>query len=123
MAPLTSADPEVVRILRERFQIKELRGPQGEAIDAVLAGKDVLVTMPTGAGKSLVYQLPAVVLPGMTLVVSPLIALMKDQVDALTEKGVAANRYTPTFPGTRASKAELLGSSMASKNTAWRSSC
>jgi ATP-dependent DNA helicase RecQ len=77
-------------VLRERFGHSELRGPQREVIEAVLAGRDVLLTMPTGGGKSLCYQLPAVMLDGSTLVVSPLIALMQDQVDALERKGVRA---------------------------------
>jgi ATP-dependent DNA helicase RecQ len=78
------------QVLRARFGLEALRGHQAAAIEAVLAGRDVLVTMPTGAGKSLIYQLPALVLDGLTLVVSPLIALMKDQVDALQAKGIAA---------------------------------
>ena len=81
---------DAIRALRERFGLDEFRGPQREAIEAVLAGRDVLLTMPTGAGKSLVYQLPATLLEGLTLVVSPLIALMQDQVDALKKKGVRA---------------------------------
>ena len=83
-------DPRVLRALQEVFGIEDYRGPQEAAITAVLAGRDVLLTMPTGAGKSLVYQLPAVVEEGMTLVVSPLIALMKDQVDALRARGIRA---------------------------------
>ncbi len=82
------SDPE--RVLRERFGLPAFRGPQRAAIEAVLAGRDALVTMPTGAGKSLVYQLPALMLEGLTLVVSPLIALMQDQVDALRRRGIAA---------------------------------
>jgi ATP-dependent DNA helicase RecQ len=77
-------------VLRGRFGLADFRGPQREVIEAVLAGRDVLLTMPTGAGKSLCYQLPAVVLDGLTLVVSPLIALMQDQVDALRERGIEA---------------------------------
>ncbi len=78
------------RALRERFGLSDFRGRQREAIEAVLAGRDVLLTMPTGAGKSLAYQLPALLVEGLTLVISPLIALMKDQVDALQRKGIAA---------------------------------
>ncbi|MCC6409141.1 MAG: RecQ family ATP-dependent DNA helicase [Planctomycetes bacterium] len=77
-------------VLRERFGHAELRGPQREVIEAVLAGRDVLLTMPTGGGKSLCYQLPALLVDGLTLVISPLIALMQDQVDALTKKGIRA---------------------------------
>ncbi|MCB9883474.1 MAG: ATP-dependent DNA helicase RecQ [Planctomycetes bacterium] len=77
-------------VLAERFGHETFREGQAAAIDACLAGTDTLVVMPTGAGKSLCYQLPAVLLPGYCLVVSPLIALMKDQVDSLRERGVAA---------------------------------
>src|SRR5688500_1961026 len=73
-----------------RFGLSSFRRGQREVIQAVLEGKDCLCIMPTGGGKSLCYQLPAVARPGLTLVVSPLIALMKDQVDALSERGIAA---------------------------------
>ena len=73
-----------------RFGLSSFRPGQREVIQAVLDGKDALCIMPTGGGKSLCYQLPAVARPGLTLVVSPLIALMKDQVDSLTERGIAA---------------------------------
>jgi ATP-dependent DNA helicase RecQ len=82
--------PALESALRERFGLSAFRGPQREVIEAVVAGRDVLLTMPTGAGKSLCYQLPAVVLDGLVLVVSPLIALMQDQVDALRKRGVRA---------------------------------
>lgn len=75
---------------RESFGVTNLYPFQEEAIEAVLAGRDVLVTVPTGAGKSLLYQLPAILQPGLTLVVSPLIALMKDQVDSLQKRGLRA---------------------------------
>src|SRR5499427_7371292 len=77
-------------ILRERFGFDEFRPAQREVIDLVLSGKDVVVVMPTGGGKSLCYQLPALLFPGVTLVVSPLITLMKDQVDALGARDIAA---------------------------------
>ena len=92
-------DPRIEKALREEFGLERLRPRQAEAIEAVLAGRDVLLTMPTGAGKSLVYQLPAVVLPGLTLVVSPLIALMKDQVDALRKKGIRASFVNSSISG------------------------
>jgi ATP-dependent DNA helicase RecQ len=77
---------------------------QREAIEAVLGGRDALVVMPTGGGKSLCYQLPAILLPGITLVVSPLIALMKDQADRLQKLGIPsiALNSTLTFAQTRA---------------------
>ena len=76
--------------LLEHLGLPSFRGYQREAIEAVMEGRDLLLTMPTGAGKSLVYQLPAVLLEGLILVISPLIALMKDQVDALVERGLRA---------------------------------
>src|SRR6266545_1563665 len=76
--------------LARHFGHQAFRPGQEEMIRAVLAGRDVLAVMPTGSGKSLGYQLPALLLPGLTLVVSPLIALMKDQVDELNRKGIRA---------------------------------
>src|SRR5687768_16711024 len=73
-----------------RFGLSSFRPGQREVIQAVLDGKDALCIMPTGGGKSLCFQLPAVARPGLTLVVSPLIALMKDQVDQLQASGIAA---------------------------------
>ena len=72
------------------------RPGQRAAVEAVLAGRDAVVIMPTGSGKSLCYQLTALMLPGVTLVVSPLIALMKDQVDGLVKKGIAATYINST---------------------------
>ena len=77
-------------MLVDRFGHKQFQKGQWEPIDAVLNGTDALVVMPTGSGKSLVYQLPALMLPGLTVVVSPLIALMKDQQDKLAAHGVDA---------------------------------
>jgi ATP-dependent DNA helicase RecQ len=74
-------------VLHSSFGLGEFRPGQEEVIRAVLGGRDALVVMPTGAGKSLIYQLPALLLPGLTVVVSPLIALMKDQTDKLDELG------------------------------------
>ncbi|TLD69142.1 RecQ family ATP-dependent DNA helicase [Phragmitibacter flavus] len=76
--------------LRKHFGFREFLDGQEAVMGAVLGGQDVMVIMPTGGGKSLCYQLPAMVMDGVTLVVSPLIALMKDQVDALVNKGIAA---------------------------------
>ena len=77
-------------VLRERIGHADFRSGQWEPIQAVLEGRDALVVMPTGSGKSIVYQLPALLLPGLTVVVSPLIALMKDQQDKLQAHGVDA---------------------------------
>lgn len=80
-----------------RFGLSRFRPGQQEVVEAVLAGKDCLTIMPTGGGKSLCYQLPAVMLPGVTLVISPLIALMKDQVDSLTRLGIPATCINSTL--------------------------
>ena len=76
--------------LKHFFGYDEFRLTQLPIIESVLAGKDTLAIMPTGAGKSICYQLPAMLLPGITIVISPLIALMKDQVDALVANGIYA---------------------------------
>jgi ATP-dependent DNA helicase RecQ len=92
----------VAQALKERFGIQRLRPGQRTVIDQVLAGRSTLAIMPTGAGKSLCYQLPALLLPGRTLVVSPLIALMKDQVEALRERGIAAVQLNSAVDGDEA---------------------
>jgi ATP-dependent DNA helicase RecQ len=84
-------------VLRDVFGYEAFRAGQEEIISAVLAGRDCLGVMPTGAGKSLTYQIPARVLGGTTLVVSPLVALMKDQVDAVTEVGLRATYLNSTL--------------------------
>jgi ATP-dependent DNA helicase RecQ len=94
------------RTLRHTFGFRSLREGQEEVIRAILAGKDTLAIMPTGAGKSLCYQLPGAELPGTTIIVSPLISLMKDQVDKLRELGVDAVQVNSTL--TTGEEAELL---------------
>ena len=84
----TLADARAV--LRSTFGYPDFRPGQERAVESVLAGNDTLVILPTGGGKSLCYQVPALLLPGLTVVVSPLISLMKDQVDALVARGVPA---------------------------------
>ncbi|TAM51806.1 MAG: DNA helicase RecQ [Acidobacteria bacterium] len=86
-----AADPE--RVLRSVFGYTGFRPLQREVMERVIGGGDAFVLMPTGGGKSLCYQVPALVRPGTAVVVSPLISLMKDQVDALRANGVAAERY------------------------------
>ena len=86
-------DPDAIaKTLADTFGFATLREGQRAVIDRLLAGKSVLAIFPTGAGKSLCYQLPALLLDGVTLVISPLIALMKDQIDFLVGKGIAAAR-------------------------------
>jgi ATP-dependent DNA helicase RecQ len=82
-----------IDVLNEIFGFQSFRPQQQEIVETVLAGRDAFVLMPTGGGKSLCYQVPALCLPGTALVVSPLISLMKDQVDALRENGVSAACY------------------------------
>ncbi len=83
----TDTIDDVRETARDVFGWEELRPGQDDAIGSVLAGHDVLLVMPTGAGKSAVYQLPALHLDGPTVVVSPLIALQRDQVSGLLERG------------------------------------
>ena len=77
-------------ILTSRFGYTEFRPGQQQVVESLLAGRSALAVFPTGAGKSLCYQLPALMLEGVTVVVSPLIALMKDQIDLLARQGVDA---------------------------------
>lgn len=86
--PGVSSRPEPRHVLRSVFGFDSFRGHQESVIETVLAGQSALLLMPTGMGKSLCYQIPARLLPGLTLVISPLIALMKDQVDAAMQKGL-----------------------------------
>src|SRR3954469_10350570 len=79
-------------VLESRFGFSSFRAGQERVVEALLAGRSALAVFPTGAGKSLCYQLPALMLDGVTVVVSPLIALMKDQIDALVRQGVDAAR-------------------------------
>ena len=89
------SDPH--KFLEKYFGFREFLDAQEEVITTLLAGEDALVVMPTGGGKSLCYQLPALIMDGVTIVVSPLIALMKDQVDALERRGIAATLINSTL--------------------------
>ena len=98
-SPAVPPSPALLRALekmREVFKIRDLRPGQAEIIEAVLAGRDTLAVMPTGSGKSLTYQLPALVLDGPTLVVSPLLALIEDQYTKLKAAGVPIVRIDST---------------------------
>ncbi|TSK04470.1 MAG: DNA helicase RecQ [Geobacter sp.] len=86
-----------IQILNDIFGYKAFRPRQQEIVDTVISGRDAFVLMPTGGGKSLCFQVPALCLPGTAIVVSPLISLMKDQVDALRENGIAAACYNSSL--------------------------
>src|SRR5437879_10952136 len=90
MATFTGGLPRARELLGERFGLAAFRVHQLKVLGPLLAGRSVLAVLPTGAGKSLCFQLPALMAPGLTLVVSPLISLMQDQVGALRRRGVAA---------------------------------
>src|SRR5215212_9375782 len=94
--PTDQRSDEASRVLRQVFGYDTFRGSQREIIDHVIGGGDALVLMPTGGGKSLCYQIPALVRDGVAVVVSPLIALMQDQVDALRTLGVRAGFLNST---------------------------
>src|SRR5271170_2356323 len=89
-------------LLKRYFGFASFRPLQREIIRATLAGKDVFALLPTGGGKSLCFQLPALMRPGLTMVVSPLIALMKDQVDSLQSAGIAATFLNSSIPSAQA---------------------
>src|SRR6187551_854337 len=94
----SAAPAAALDTLRSVFGFPAFRDGQEAVVSRLLAGQSVLAIFPTGGGKSLCYQLPALLLPGVTLVVSPLIALMKDQIDFLVSKGVAAARLDSSVP-------------------------
>src|SRR3989344_3027363 len=93
---MTTATHDLSALLQKHFGFSTFRPLQEEVMQTVLAGEDCLVVMPTGSGKSLCFQLPALCLDGVTLVISPLIALMKDQVDGLRADGIAAEFLNST---------------------------
>ncbi len=102
--PVTTPSLDQARaVLRERFGYPAFRPGQEAAVESVLAGHDTLVVLPTGGGKSLCYQVPALILPKLTVVISPLISLMKDQVDALAARGLPATFVNSTLTGSQIS--------------------
>ena len=106
---MTTSRSEVEAVLASEFGFSDFRPGQARVIEALLAGRSALAVFPTGGGKSLCYQLPALLLDGVTVVVSPLIALMKDQIDALLRQGVDAARLDSSLdPGEARDVADRL---------------
>ncbi|THJ23936.1 MAG: ATP-dependent DNA helicase RecQ [Nitrospira sp. CG24E] len=95
---------DLTRQLNDQFGFEKFRPGQEEVIRAVLAGRDAMAVMPTGQGKSLCYQFPATLLPGLTLVISPLIALMQDQVAAMKQRNIAAAAFHSGLTGLEKSR-------------------
>ncbi|MBI5772407.1 MAG: RecQ family ATP-dependent DNA helicase [Verrucomicrobia bacterium] len=104
----TESDSQLLPVLKQTFGFATFRPLQEEIIRDSLAGRDTFALLPTGGGKSLCFQLPALVRPGLTVVISPLIALMKDQVDALRANGVAATFLNSSL-GADAARTRLRG--------------
>src|SRR3954454_2794967 len=92
------------RVLKSAFGYENFRPGQEAAVSAILSGRDTVVVLPTGGGKSLCFQVPALLMPGITVVVSPLISLMKDLVDALTAKGLPAAFINSTLTSAEAAE-------------------
>jgi ATP-dependent DNA helicase RecQ len=102
-SPATYTLEDARAALREHFGYPAFRAGQEAAVESVLAGKDTLVVLPTGGGKSLCFQVPALMLPKLTVVISPLISLMKDQVDALVARGLPATFVNSTLSSSQIS--------------------
>ena len=96
--PTTNTTPNIKNLLKTHFGYDAFLPNQKQIINNILKGKDTLAIMPTGGGKSLCFQLPALALSGTAIVVSPLIALMKDQVDALRANGISAAYFNSSQP-------------------------
>lgn len=101
----------MIELLKKHFGYESFRPLQAEVIEYCVSGKDALVLMPTGGGKSLCFQIPALHFPGITIVISPLVALMKDQVDALRSNGIAAAFLNSTLSPTEIAQVEREASS------------
>lgn len=103
---ITTLKKAPLDVLHSIFGYKSFRGQQAEIINHIIEGNDALILMPTGGGKSLCYQIPALCLSGITIVISPLIALMQDQVEALKQLGVKASVLNSTLSANESSKIE-----------------
>ena len=105
------------QLLKSAFDYDNFRPGQEAAVSAILAGRDTVVVLPTGGGKSLCFQVPALLMPGLTVVVSPLISLMKDQVDALVARGLPAAFINSTLTSGQVSDrlARVAGSHEATR--------
>ena len=108
---------DIRTVLKKSFGFDQFRPGQRQTVEAIVQGKSAAAIFPTGAGKSLCYQLPALLEPGMTLVVSPLLSLMKDQIDFLNSKNIAAAKldsgmspeeYSSTLENARAGRLKIL---------------
>ena len=106
MTPPNLPRPDLLDVLEARFGFRELLPGQRAVMDALLAGESALAVFPTGGGKSLCYQLPALLFEGVTIVISPLIALMKDQIDFLRSRGIAAVRLDSSLSREEAAEAQ-----------------
>lgn len=104
LAAAISAPNTLEQTLKHYFGYDQFRPGQRSVIETILNNQDVMVIMPTGGGKSLCYQLPALLKPGLTIVVSPLIALMQDQVEALQDNGIGATFLNSTLSGSEVRK-------------------
>ncbi|MFR6111626.1 MAG: DEAD/DEAH box helicase [Dialister invisus] len=99
---------EPAELLKKYFGYDTFRPMQEDVIKTILSGRDVLAVMPTGAGKSVCFQIPALLFPHGTIIISPLISLMKDQVEALAEQGISASYVNSTVPLTNLSSGSAI---------------